>query len=83
MWNTTRWDGGNVDLFNLYANPLEAYQRAFAAAGRSSRILERTPETKQEEFIEFITAEVDQGRPVIALGIIGPPRGLYHCGLSG
>ncbi len=61
-------------MFNLYAKPLEAYQRSFVAAGRSFRILERTPETKQEDFIEFITAEIDQGRPVIALGIIGPPE---------
>ena len=67
-------------MFNLYAKPLEAYQRSFVAAGRSFRILERTPETKQEDFIEFITAEIDQGRPVIALGIIGPPEACIIAG---
>lgn len=73
-WNTTCWDGGNVDLLNIFDNPMEAFQHSFIAAGRNYRILERTTTTNQAEFIEFIKVEIDHGRPVIALGIIGPPE---------
>ncbi len=73
-WNTTHWDGGNVDISCIYENHLEAYKRSFLAAGRSFRILERKPETGKKEFIQFIRHEINEGRPVIALGIIGPPE---------
>mgnify|MGYP001019736602 CR=1 FL=1 len=53
---------------------VEAFQHSFIAAGRNYRILERTTTTNQAEFIEFIKVEIDHGRPVIALGIIGPPE---------
>lgn len=73
-WNTSCWDGGNVDLMRIYDNPTEAFARSFIAAGRSYRILNRTPQVSKLEFINFIHREIDQGRPVIALGIIGPPE---------
>jgi AraC-like DNA-binding protein len=72
-WNTRSWDGGNVDIMNIYEDPYEAFRRAFRAAGRSYRILRREDSNKKE-FIHFIKSEIDEGRPVIALGIIGPPE---------
>ena len=72
-WNTSCWDGGNVDIMNIYEDRFEAFRRAFAAAGRSFGILQREKASK-EDFIRFIKAEIDEGRPVIAFGIIGPPE---------
>lgn len=72
-WNTATWDGGNVDIMNIYEDRYEAFHRAFTAAGRSYRMLQRAGATK-EEFIRFIKTEIDEGRPVIAFGIIGPPE---------
>lgn len=72
-WNTGFWDGGNVDIMNIYEDPYEAFHRAFKAAGRSYGILKRD-ESNKEGFVQFIKAEIDEGRPVIAFGIIGPPE---------
>lgn len=72
-WNTACWDGGNVDIMNIYEDRFEAFRRAFAAAGRSYRLLQREKASK-EDFIRFIKEEIDEGRPVIAFGIIGPPE---------
>jgi AraC-like DNA-binding protein len=72
-WNTTGWDGGNVDIMNIYEDQYEAFRRAFAGAGRSFRLLQREGSGK-EDFILFIKAELEEGRPVIAFGIIGPPE---------
>lgn len=72
-WNIAYWDGGNVDIMNIYEDQYEAFRRAFAAAGRSYRLLKREDSSK-EEFISFLKAELDEGRPVIAFGIIGPPE---------
>jgi AraC-like DNA-binding protein len=73
-WNTEFWDGGNVDITRIYTNPKEAFERSFQAAGRTFQIMERMPDTRKEDFISFVKAEIDQGRPVIALGIVGPPE---------
>ncbi len=72
-WNVEYWDGGNVDIMNIYEDRFEAFRRAFAAAGRSYRLLKREDSNK-EEFIRFIKNELEEGRPVIAFGIIGPPE---------
>jgi AraC-like DNA-binding protein len=70
-WNTHCWDGGNVDIMNIYEDRYEAFKRIFRAAGRSYRILKRENSDK-EGFKQFIKSEIDEGRPVIAFGIIGP-----------
>ncbi|GMQ59297.1 hypothetical protein AN1V17_36940 [Vallitalea sediminicola] len=72
-WNINYWDGGNVDIMNIYEDKYEAFKRAFKAAGRTYKILKRE-NASRKDFIEFIKVEIDQGRPVIALGIIGPPE---------
>jgi len=72
-WNMAFWDGGNVDIMNIYEDRYEAFRRAFAGAGRSFRILKRE-DCSKEEFIQLIKEELTEGRPVIAFGIIGPPE---------
>lgn len=72
-WNMGMWDGGNVDIRIVYENDQEAFLKSFQAAGRRVRMLERTHSNKAE-FQKFIVEEIDAGRPVIALGIIGPPE---------
>lgn len=73
-WNTREWDGGNVDIMCIYEKATEAFKKSFKAAGRAFNMLERTEKVTKEDFISFIKAEIDEGRPVIALGIIGPPE---------
>lgn len=72
-WNTTIWDGGNVDIRVIYEDSDEAFRKAFVAAGRSFAMIHRENSSK-EDFIRVIREEIDAGRPVIALGIIGPPE---------
>jgi AraC-like DNA-binding protein len=72
-WNTRFWDGGNVDIMCIYEDKYEAFKRSFQAAGRKYTILNREGSDK-DTFISFIKKEINDGRPVIALGIIGPPE---------
>jgi AraC-like DNA-binding protein len=80
-WNTNCWDGGNVDVLCIYENKYEAFERSFKAAGRSYKILSRENSDKNE-FKDFIKNEIDCGRPVIALGIIGPPEACIVTGYA-
>ncbi|SDN74244.1 helix-turn-helix domain-containing protein [Acetanaerobacterium elongatum] len=80
-WNKGMWDGGNVDIQCIYENPLEAFERSFKAAGRSVRFLQRE-ESSKEGFMAFIKEEVDNGRPLIAQGIIGPPEACIITGYA-
>lgn len=74
-WNTTVWDGGNVDVQHAFDG--EESGRVFAlgaaALGREFQMLRRTSAAKQQ-FSDFIRCRIDDGFPVIALGIIGPPE---------
>lgn len=79
-WNLGFWDGGNVDIENIYEDREEAYARGFRASGRAWRFLWREKETNKDDFRAFIKREIDEGRPVIALGIIGPPEACIVCG---
>lgn len=72
-WNKNYWDCGNVDIMNIYEEPNEVFKRSFEGVGRDYTLLERKNSSKQD-FINFIKKEIDEGRPVIALGIIGPPE---------
>ncbi len=80
-WNVDRWDGGNVDIRNIYGDPLEAFRRSFQAVGRKVRMLAREGSGK-EQFMAFIREEIGRGRPVIALGIIGPPEACILTGYA-
>lgn len=73
-WHASMWDGGNVDISNVYTDPMEAYERGFRMSGRSFKMLARDAKATKETFKDFIVKEIDAGRPVIAFGIIGPPE---------
>jgi hypothetical protein len=73
-WVRGRWFGGNVDVRNIFEDPIAVFQRSFSAVGRTFNMVERGKDSSKQEFIDLIRTEVDEGRPVIALGIIGPPE---------
>lgn len=78
-WNKDYWDGGNVDVLNIYEKQYDVLEHAFQASSRDFTLLTRENSTK-EEFKAFIVKEIDAGRPVIALGIIGPPEACIVAG---
>lgn len=69
IWS--RDDGGNIDL--SYLAP-EAYLRAQRAIGYELKHIEPTDRTGA---IEAVRRSIDDGVPVLAFGVIGPPE----CGL--
>ena len=73
-WNTACWDGGNVDAIFTFDDPLKVFRCGMRAMEREFKFLRRMPETKKEDYMDFICREIDAGYPVIALGIIGPPE---------
>ncbi|MCI9338595.1 MAG: RNA polymerase subunit sigma-24 [Lachnospiraceae bacterium] len=74
VWDTACWNGGNVDAVLAFDDPAKIFDCGMRAMERRLEILDRTPETKKEDFMDFIRKEIDAGNPVIALGIIGPPE---------
>lgn len=72
-WNVNGWDLGAVDICNIYDQPLKSFELSFKAAGRSYKILQKENSSK-EEFTALIKEELEAGRPLIALGVIGPPE---------
>ncbi len=72
-WNIDSWDGGNVDVLNIYEQQYDVLRHAFDACHRNYAFITRSSSNK-DDFKNFIKSEIDAGRPVIALGIIGPPE---------
>jgi len=72
-WNLSRWDEGQHDIQYTFENPHEVFVRAYQAAGRTFRMLKRE-ESDKEGFKTFIRDEINTGRPVVALGVVGPPE---------
>ena len=85
-WDTTSWNGGNVDVIHTFDNPEDIYKLGVEALGREFSIITRTSTScdvkfscsnnsdNKEDFINFIKKQIDRGYPCIALGIIGPPE---------
>jgi AraC-like DNA-binding protein len=76
-----RWEGGwspaSIDPRVIYERPLETYERAFKGAGRKFVISVDSNNTKaiiKDDVIPLIKEELDCGRPIIALGVVGPPE---------
>ena len=80
VWDTACWDGGNVDAVFTFDDPDKLFACGMRIMGGRLKILRRTPETRKEDFIDFIRTEIDSGHPVIALGIIGPPEACVIAG---
>ncbi|MCL1888807.1 MAG: RNA polymerase subunit sigma-24 [Kiritimatiellaeota bacterium] len=80
-WNTTKWDGGNVDISHAYDDQERPYRQGVTALGREFKMLWRENNSwkhpgngTKDDFKKFIKEQIDAGRPVISLGIIGPPE---------
>jgi hypothetical protein len=88
LWHPQEWDGGNVDLLVMAEDPLEPHRRAFEAVGHIYDFL-ANPEYQQapdiigsldhfagrETFVRHVVSSIcDKRRPVLALGVIGPPE---------
>lgn len=73
-WNTACWDGANVNAIFTFDDPEEVLCCGMRVMERELKFISRMPETKKEDFKDFICREIDAGNPVIALGIIGPPE---------
>mgnify|MGYP006989190184 FL=1 len=74
VWNTACWDGANVNAIFTFDDPVKVLSCGMRSMERELKLMCRTPETKKEDFVDFICEEIDAGNPVIALGIIGPPE---------
>jgi len=78
-WDTTGWDGGNVDIMHAYEDierpfrqGIEALGRGFAMLWREGKDMGHACSGSKEDFSSFIKEQIDLGRPVISLGPIGP-----------
>ena len=76
-FDTKGWNMGAVDIRFTYENHMKPFELAFKSAGRSYKILEHPEKPKsicKETSLELIKSELDCGRPLIALGVVGPPE---------
>ena len=83
-WDTAEWDGGNVDIALAYADMERPYRLGIEALGRGFKMLWREGNSwkhntwelpggsTKDDIKAFIKGQIDAGRPLIALGIIGP-----------
>ena len=78
-WDTTKWEGGNVDIMLAYNDAELPFRYGITALGREFKVLWREDRHKghpcsgmREDFKAFIIEQIDLGRPVISLGPIGP-----------
>jgi len=69
------WSMGAGDICFTYTQPMKPFELAFKAAGRSFKIIEEPDKTKSKAaYLAHIKEELDCGRPLIALGVVGPPE---------
>jgi hypothetical protein len=95
LWNAGRWDGANVDVIVMASDPLEPYRRAFQAVGHAFEMFgnkqarHEASESvvffdRQEDYGYFLSRIVesirDKRRPVIGLGVVGPPEACVIAG---
>jgi len=86
-----RWDNGGWNIAAndprfMYDEPLKAYELGFNGAGRNVKISVKEDEIKsivKEDAFSLIKFELDCGRPVIALGVVGPPEAAIITGYQG
>ena len=76
-WDVDGWNFGAVDIRFTYESHHRPFELAFKGAGRSFQISENPNAPKsiiKQDAIALIKSEIDCGRPVIALGVVGPPE---------
>ncbi|MCL2285639.1 MAG: helix-turn-helix domain-containing protein [Firmicutes bacterium] len=74
-WDSNGWNIAINDIRFTYEHHLKAFELGFKGAGRNYAISESFTKgiTKKDAFT-LIKTEIDCGRPVIALGVVGPPE---------
>jgi len=81
-WDTAEWNPGNVAINHAYDDPERPFRQGVTALGRDFQILWREGNNEwwragtgtKEDFKAFIRVQIDAGKPVIALGPLGPPE---------
>ena len=76
-WDSAGWNVGAVDIRFTYDNHLKPFELAYQGAGRRVIISENSDAPKsinKSDALALIKSELDCGRPVIALGVVGPPE---------
>lgn len=69
------WNMGASDIRFIYKEPFKPFELAFKSAGRSYMIYEERDKSKTKDtYLKVIKSELDCGRPLIALGVVGPPE---------
>ena len=76
-WDSSGWNVAAVDIRFTYDHHLRPFELAFKGAGRDFMISENSERIKsinKKDATALIKSELDCGRPVIALGVVGPPE---------
>ena len=73
-WNETCWDGGNVDVEFAFDVPSKVFRYALESLGYECNLIERGAATTKSIFVDLIKQNIDNGIPVMARGVIGPPE---------
>ncbi len=68
------WEGDNVALFYMSADPAAPSRRAFEAAGYTYEVVEKRTGSERELFCQRLFESLQKGYPVCADGVIGPPE---------
>jgi AraC-like DNA-binding protein len=69
------WNMGASDIRYIYRVPVKPFELAYLSAGRRYKICEVPDKSKAKDtYLEMIKSELDCGRPLIALGVVGPPE---------
>jgi AraC-like DNA-binding protein len=69
------WNMGASDIRFIYREHIKPFELAYLSAGRSYNICEEPDKSKAKDtYLEIIKSELDCGRPLIALGVVGPPE---------
>ena len=77
-WDTSSWNAGNVDIAHTYSDAEVPFRNGITALGREFSMLWRKGcewhpgSGEKEDFKRFIKTQIDNGKPVISLGPIGP-----------
>jgi hypothetical protein len=74
IWNTQKWDGGNVDIMLMAEDPVEPIHRAFESVGYTFEMLTQNNAAEDTFRTRIIESIRDYGKPVLAAGVIGPPE---------
>jgi len=80
-WDTTGWNGGNVDISHTFSNAETVYHNGVTALGRDFKMhwrkgngMNQSGTETKDNFMAFVKEQIDEGRPLVSLGPIGPPE---------